>query len=49
MTAVENSAQPEIELVGSASFGRVHIPLPGMGTVDDMSIDIDARLRVTKQ
>jgi hypothetical protein len=49
ITAVENSAQPEIELVGSAFFGRVHIPLPGMGTVDDMSIDIDARLRVTKQ
>lgn len=34
----------EIEIVGTASFGRVHVPLPGMGTVDDFSIDLDARL-----
>jgi len=34
----------EVELTGSASFGRVHIPIPGIGTVDDLNIDIDARL-----
>jgi hypothetical protein len=34
----------EAELTGSASFGRVHIPIPGVGTVDDLNIDIDARL-----
>lgn len=34
----------EIELVGSAFVGRVHLPLPGLGTVDDFSFDVDARL-----
>ncbi len=34
----------EIELVGSANVGRVHLPLPGLGTVDDFSFDVDARL-----
>jgi hypothetical protein len=46
ISAVSNSAQPQIELIGSAAFGRVHIPIPGFGTVDDMSVDIDARLSV---
>jgi len=32
--------------LGSASFGKVHIPLPGIGTVDDMNVDIDAKLAV---
>ena len=34
----------EIELVGSADVGTVHLPLPGLGTVDDFSFDVDARL-----
>ena len=48
ITSVVNSTQPEIELVGSVAFGRVHIPIPGIGTVDDMSVDIDARLSVAQ-
>lgn len=42
-------AMAEIEIVGSAGFGTVHIPIPGVGTVDDLVIDIDARLRVSRQ
>jgi hypothetical protein len=39
------SDQPsEVELQGSANFGRVHIPLPGMGTVDELMVEIDAKL-----
>lgn len=38
------SAPSEAELIGSAAFGRVHIPLPGIGTIDNLNIDIDARL-----
>ena len=34
----------EVELQGTAGFGRVHIPLPGVGTVDDMTVEIDAKL-----
>lgn len=37
----------EIDIVGTASFGRVHLPLPGMGTVEDLSIDLDARLALS--
>jgi hypothetical protein len=37
----------EIELVGAASMGTVHLPLPGMGTVDDFSFDVDARLAMS--
>jgi len=40
-------AMSEIEIVGTAGFGRVHIPLPGVGTVDDLIVDIEARLRVS--
>jgi hypothetical protein len=36
----------EIEIIGTVEFGRVHIPLPGVGTVDDLVVDIDARLAV---
>ena len=36
----------EIEIIGTAEFGRVHIPLPGVGTVDDLVVDINARLAV---
>jgi hypothetical protein len=39
----------EIEIVGSASVGRVHIPLPGLGTVDDFGFDIDARLAMASR
>ena len=34
----------EIELVGTADVGTVHLPLPGLGTVEDFSFDVDARL-----
>ena len=40
-------AMSEIQIVGTAGFGRVHIPLPGVGTVDDLIVDIEARLRVS--
>lgn len=43
------NAMSEIEIVGTAGFGTVHIPMPGVGTVDDLVIDIDARLRVSRQ
>ena len=33
----------EIEVKGSASLGTVHLPLPGVGTVDDFSFDVDGR------
>lgn len=39
----------EIEIVGSAAFGTVHIPIPGVGTVDDLTVEIDARLTVSRQ
>ena len=46
ITAVGGDGDPmsEIELVGSANVGTVHLPLPGMGTIDDFSFDVDARL-----
>lgn len=34
----------EIDLVGSAELGTIHLPLPGLGTVDDFAFDVDARL-----
>lgn len=37
-------AMAAIELVGSANLGTVHLPLPGLGTVEDFSFDVDARL-----
>ena len=48
VTSVSNTAQPEVELMGSAQFGTVHIPLPGMGTVENMNIEIDARLAISQ-
>lgn len=46
ITAIGTSADrmDEIELVGSANVGTVHLPLPGMGTIDDFSFDVDAKL-----
>jgi hypothetical protein len=49
ITGVQSAPHPEVELTGAASFGTVHIPLPGIGTVDDMQIDIDAKLAVASQ
>ena len=43
------NAMSEIQIIGTAGFGTVHIPLPGVGSVDDLVIDIDARLRVSHQ
>lgn len=42
-------AMSEIELVGSADVGTVHLPLPGLGTVEDFSFDVDARLAMRSQ
>lgn len=46
VTAIGAADEPmrEIELVGSADVGTVHLPLPGLGTVEDFSFDVDARL-----
>lgn len=46
ITAIGTPTDPmaEIELVGSADVGTVHLPLPGLGTVEDFSFDVDARL-----
>lgn len=49
ISAVNSAPHPEVELIGSASFGKVHIPLPGVGTVDDMQVDIDAKLAIASQ
>ncbi len=48
VTSVLNTTQPEVELMGSAQFGTVHIPLPGIGTVENMNIEIDARLAISQ-
>ena len=48
LTSISNTAQPEVELMGSAQFGTVHIPLPGVGTVENMNIEIDARLAISQ-
>ncbi|MDI1290011.1 MAG: hypothetical protein PSX37_08720, partial [bacterium] len=39
-----NDPMSEIELVGSAELGTIHLPLPGLGTVDNFAFDVDARL-----
>jgi hypothetical protein len=46
VTAIGPAANPmgDIELMGTANVGTVHLPLPGMGTVEDFSFDVDARL-----
>ncbi len=46
ITPIGPEASPfdEVELTGSASLGTVHLPLPGMSTIDDFSFDVDARL-----
>lgn len=42
----EGERMAEVELTGSANVGTVHLPLPGLGTVEDFSFDVDARLRM---
>lgn len=46
ITPIGDSGRPlsEIDISGSANVGTVHLPLPGMGTVDDFGFDVDARL-----
>jgi hypothetical protein len=44
----EGDPMGEIELVGTANLGTVHLPLPGLGTVDDFSFDVDARLALRR-
>ena len=34
----------QLEFIGSANIGTVHIPLPGMGKIDDFSFDVDAKV-----
>ena len=36
-----------IEIIGSANVGTVHLPIPGLGTVEDFSFDVDAKLGLT--
>ena len=46
VTPVGPSHDPmsEVSLAGSANVGTVHLPLPGLGTVDDFAFDVEARL-----
>jgi hypothetical protein len=46
ITPIASASSPmgEIEIVGSANMGTVHLPIPGMGTVEDFSFDVDAKL-----
>lgn len=44
VTLLGGDSPTEVELAGATSFGRVHIPIPGVGTVDDLKVDVDARL-----
>lgn len=46
---VDWDSMSEIEIVGSADFGTVNIPIPGIGSVKDLVVEIDARLLVTRQ
>jgi hypothetical protein len=46
LTSVVNPEHQEVELTGSAQFGTVRIPLPGIGTVENMNVEIDARLAI---
>jgi hypothetical protein len=39
----------EIDVEGSASMGRVHLPLPGLGTVDDFAFDVDGRFALVRK
>jgi hypothetical protein len=41
-----DSSMQHIELQGGASMGQVHLPLPGVGTVDDFNFEVDAHLKL---
>ncbi len=51
ISAIGPSSSPlsEIDITGSASVGTVHIPLPGLGKVDDFGFDVEARLGLVLQ
>ena len=36
----------EIAITGQAGLGRVDLPLPGLGKVDDLTFDVDAQLAI---
>lgn len=44
VTLLGDGQPVEVELQGTAGFGTVHIPIPGVGTVNDMNVEIDAKL-----
>jgi hypothetical protein len=44
VTLIGGDDPTAVALVGAASFGRTRIPLPGIGTVEDLRVDIEARL-----
>lgn len=44
MIGPSHDPMSEIDIAGSAQIGRVHIPLPGLGTVDDFGFDVEAKL-----
>lgn len=48
ITPIASATSPmgEIEITGSASMGTVHLPIPGMGTIDNFSFDVDAKLEL---
>ena len=39
-----SDAPVQIQLAGSARVGTIHLPLPGMGTVEDFSFQVTSRL-----
>lgn len=43
----QGNPMAEIDIAGSANVGTVHLPLPGMGTVDDFGFDVEACLAMT--
>ena len=46
ITRLPADAAEHLELTGTAQVGTVHLPLPGLGTVEDFAFDVDARVRV---
>ncbi len=50
ITGIGSSDDPmsEIDITGAAALGTVHLPLPGMGTIEDFSFDVDARLAMLR-
>jgi len=48
MSFLGGNQPSEIELAGSTSFGKVTIPIPGIGTIDDLQVSVDARLALQR-